>query len=463
MKKLFLLLLISSICSFYSYGEDIPKKLKKKYAEIEKIDKETIELYRVKVNGKFGLVDKKDKVIMPSVYDWLSVSEVYRETSPYKFYVSATLNGKEALFDINGKELFPFIYESVRLDYEEDSKYLYVSVKKNGKWGICQMDGKEIFPCEYESAFLDYEKDSKYLSARVKKNGKEGICNLDGKEIIPCEYESAYVRSTIQGHIPYVSIENNDKKKGICNIDGEILVPCKYESAWLDYLEEADFFYAKVANGEDKQGICTLDGKEVMPCKYKFVNVDCEEKSGLLYIKKYNGKYGVSDINGNEVIPCEYDIVGMCYDEETESNYYLATNISDKLFVCKHLSLSGRLIKQTIIERNQSDLTQSESEQPSQMSKLEKTATVLQILAAGMQNMTSYMNISSSRNIYGTSYTRQQQTCSFCKGTGNNPKMERPPFYSSIDDPMNGSCNVCGDKSNHYHKICPSCKGRGYK
>ena len=77
--------------------------------------------------------------------------------------------------------------------------------------------------------------------------------------------------------------------------------------------------------------------------------------------------------------------------------------------------------------------------------------------------MTGYMNISSSRNIYGTSYTRQQQICSFCKGTGNNPKMERPPFYSSIDDPMNGSCNVCGDKSNHYHKICPSCKGRGYK
>ena len=424
MKKLFLLLLISSICSFYSYGEDIPKKLKEKYAEIEKIDEETIELYRVKVNGKFGLVDKQDKVIMPSVYDGLSVSKVYEETSPYKFYVSATLNGKEALFDINGKELFPFIYESVRLDYEKDSKYLYACVKKNGKWGICQMDGKEI---------------------------------------IPCVYEWANVSSTTHSHIPYVSIENNDEKEGLCNIDGEILVPCKYESARLDYLEEADFFYATVANGEDKEGICTLDGKEVVPCMYKFVDVRCEEKSGLLYIQKYNGKYGVSDINGNEVIPCEYDIVGMCYDEETESNYYLASNISDKLSVYKHFSLSGRLINQTIIEINKSDLTQSEPNQPSQMSKLEKTAAVLQILAAGMQNMTGYMNTYSSRNIYGTSYTRQQQICSFCKGTGNNPKMERPPFYSSIDDPMNGSCNVCGDKSNHYHKICPSCKGRGYK
>lgn len=424
MKKIFLLLLISSICSFYCYGEDTPKKLKEKYAEIEKIDKETIELYRVKVNGKFGLVDKQDKVIMPSVYDGLSVDEVREETSPYKFYVSATLNGKNALFDINGKELFPFIYEAVSLYYEEYSKYLYARVKKNGKWGICQMDGKEI---------------------------------------IPCEYKSVYVRSTFHSHIPYVLIVNNHKKEGLCNIDGEILVPCKYESARLEYLEEADFFYATVANGKNKQGICTLDGKEVVPCKYKFVNVHCEEKSGLLYIQKNNGKYGASNLNGDEVIPCEYDYVYMCYDEETESNYYVADNISDKLYVSQEFSLSGRLINQIIIERNQSDLTQSEPNQPSQMSKLEKTATVLQILAAGMQNMTGYMDTSSSRNIYGTSYTRQQQICSFCKGTGKNPKMERPPFYSSIDDPMNGSCNVCGDKSNHYHKICPSCKGRGYK
>lgn len=386
MKKIFLLLLISSICSFYSYGEDIPKKLKEKYAEIEKIDEETIELYRVKVNGKFGLVDKQDKVIMPSVYDGLRVSEVLEveETSPYKFYVSATLNGKAALFDINGKELFPFIYELLIVLYNKDSKYLYVSVEKDGKWGICQMDGKEIIPCVYESAFVRYEKDSKYLYASVGKDGKRGICQMDGKEVLPCKYGSAFVER--------------------------------------------------------------------------------EEHNGLLYIKMtYNGKVGISDINGNEVIPCEYDIVHMCYDEETESNYYLATNVSDKLYENLIFSLSGRLIEQTIKESNQSDLTQSESEQPSQMSKLEKTAAVLQILAAGMQNMTSYMNTYSSRNIYGTSYTRQQQTCSFCKGTGNNPKMERPPFYSSIDDPMNRSCNVCGDKSNHYHKICPSCKGRGYK
>ena len=361
---------------------------------------------------------------MPSVYDWLYVSEVYQETSPYKFYVSATLNGKEALFDINGKELFPFIYESVWLDYEKNSKYLYARVKKDGKYGICQMDGKEI---------------------------------------IPCEYESAYVSSTSYGHIPYVSIENNDKKKGLCNIDGEILVPCKYESAWLDYLEEADFFYATVANGKDKQGICTLDGKEVVPCMYKFVNVCCEEKSGLLYMQKYNGKYGISNFNGDEVIPCEYGYVLMSYDEETESNYYLATIQTDEVYISKDFSLSGELIKQRIIEKKRQVQAESEPNQPSQMSKLEKTAAVLQILAAGMQNMTSYMNTSSSRNIYGTSYTRQQQTCSFCKGTGNNPKMERPPFYSSIGDPMNGSCNVCGDKSNHYHKICPSCKGRGYK
>jgi hypothetical protein len=57
-----------------------------------------------------------------------------------------------------------------------------------------------------------------------------------------------------------------------------------------------------------------------------------------------------------------------------------------------------------------------------------------------------------------------RQVCSFCHGTGQNPAMERPAFYSYNDEDFTGStCSICGSSSNHYHKSCPSCMGKGYR
>lgn len=54
-------------------------------------------------------------------------------------------------------------------------------------------------------------------------------------------------------------------------------------------------------------------------------------------------------------------------------------------------------------------------------------------------------------------------TCSFCKGTGKNPAREHSAFYDySTEDYSSGMCEICGSNSNHYHKPCPSCNGKGY-
>jgi tetratricopeptide (TPR) repeat protein len=57
-----------------------------------------------------------------------------------------------------------------------------------------------------------------------------------------------------------------------------------------------------------------------------------------------------------------------------------------------------------------------------------------------------------------------RQSCSFCNGTGYNPARERPAFYdSTTEDYSSGMCDICGSNSNHYHKQCPSCAGKGYR
>lgn len=66
----------------------------------------------------------------------------------------------------------------------------------------------------------------------------------------------------------------------------------------------------------------------------------------------------------------------------------------------------------------------------------------------------------SSSNTVGV----RRVTCSFCNGTGMNPTRERPSLYSSsTEEYSSGLCKICGSNSSHYHKSCPSCKGKGYR
>ena len=542
MRRKIALLLITIFVFFASYGQRIPKKIEKKYQEVELFQEAGYKRYKVKNNGRWGLLDDKGNEVLSCCFDWLYISSTYAGENS-TFYIVTKLDGKEGLYDINGKKIFPFIYKSASLRYEQDSqtfyvavkkdekygicqmdgkeiipciyeqafikfdkdsKYLYAQVKNGGKYGICQMDGKEIIPCIYEQAFIkfdkdskylyaqvkkegkygicqmddkgiipciyeqayvSFDKDSKYLYAQVKKEGKYGICQMDGKEIIPCIYENVYVSSTTEG-IPYIKISNNSKW-GLCNLSGKILVPCKYEQTRLEYIKESNFYYA-IVNDKEKYGICTLNGIEIVPCIYEYVEIQREETNGLLYVlKNLNGKIGISNISGDEIIPCKYNYVSMSYDEETKSNYYFAINSDDNVYSIKHFNLLGNLIYEKTLKKSQSNTTNYKSKQHEELPKLKKTAIILRILAQGMQSMNSYMNTYSSGNIYlrpdSPSYSRQKQTCSFCHGTGYNPGKERPPFYSYSDDPMTGSCEICGDKSNHYHKSCPSCRGKGYK
>ena len=73
-------------------------------------------------------------------------------------------------------------------------------------------------------------------------------------------------------------------------------------------------------------------------------------------------------------------------------------------------------------------------------------------------------NTTSSSSSSGSTVGLRKVSCSFCNGTGMNPSQERPAFYNhSTEDYSSSMCNICGSSSNHYHKPCPSCAGKGYR
>jgi len=57
----------------------------------------------------------------------------------------------------------------------------------------------------------------------------------------------------------------------------------------------------------------------------------------------------------------------------------------------------------------------------------------------------------------------KQQICTFCNGTGSNPSKEYPAEFGLGHSYHDYPCDICGGYTNHYHKQCPSCAGKGYK
>ena len=165
-----------------------------------------------KKNGKWGLIDKANNILIPFEYD-----DHFRYAGKGLYHTSK--NGRKGMIDEQNNVLIPFEYEDIEDFFD------YLKVMKNKKWGLVARNGyKLVLPCRYdkiESANKDYavvRKGAKWgivkvavneqvvipfdydeLSmfseglARAKKNGKWGFVDSNNKTVIPFEYEEASV------------------------------------------------------------------------------------------------------------------------------------------------------------------------------------------------------------------------------------------------------------------------------
>ena len=130
-------------------------------------------LAKVKLNDKYGFVDKTSKEIIPLKYDgaWS-----FREgLAPIE------LNDKWGYIDKTGKEIIPFKYDSAK-SFSEG----LAMVKLNDKYGFVDKTSKEIIPLKYDDAWSFSEG-----LAPIELNDKWGYIDKTGKEVIPLKYDYA--------------------------------------------------------------------------------------------------------------------------------------------------------------------------------------------------------------------------------------------------------------------------------
>ena len=201
---------------------------------------------RVKLNGKYGFIDKNGREIIPCIYDWID-DEHYLCNDNCRI----VLNGKYGFIDKNGKEVIPCNYDFACV-FDEG----LAAIKLNGKWGFIDRDGIEVIPHRYEDVYAFSEG-----FAAIKLNGKWGFVNKEGIEAVPCKYDESYCFT--EG---LASVRLQDKF-GFVNKEGIEAIPCKYDSVTN--------FVNRLACVELNGGWGLIDntGREVTPFNYTLPDI----------------------------------------------------------------------------------------------------------------------------------------------------------------------------------------------
>jgi hypothetical protein len=172
-------------------------------------------LAKVRLNNKYGFIDKTDKVVIPIIYD-----------DAYNFsegLARVELDGKWGYIDKTGKEVIPIIYDNV-WSFKEG----LARVKLNGKWGYIDEVGKVIIPCIY-----DYVCGFSKGLAQVKLNDKYFYINKKGQNspIPNFKYSKIDIEGS-EGKLFKVGIEKEFGmfSWGFCDKKGELKIQMKYFS-----------------------------------------------------------------------------------------------------------------------------------------------------------------------------------------------------------------------------------------
>ncbi len=291
-------------------------------------------------NGLWGLRhDTKGKIIVKPKYS--------NKEKPWFGGFSDDLavvekNGKFGLIDKTGKEIVPIQFDAINNVHFGN----IIQVSKNNKWALLNISTqKEISTMTYQSfeyvnGFCSIDSDAYENGFFLKtKNGESGKCGLvkvnesSVNEILPIEYNEIIAIGNI------IMVRQNDKW-GCFDCNNNPIIPIKY--SYIEFYPRLDLFLVgseggkKVKNSEwsddryysgGNWGFLNKTGKEFVALQYDYVRPKPDRKKEsegpeLVKVGK-NNKFGLVDLNGKVIIQLKYD--------EIDDNIYSFNDFMDIL------------------------------------------------------------------------------------------------------------------------------------
>ena len=135
-----------------------------------------------------------------------------------KGYYKLKRDGKYGIIDSQLNNVTPFKYDSI-WSFQENN---LCKVKIDDKYGYINAKGEEQVAVKYDNI-----ESFKNGLAVAKLDGFYGIINEQDKVVVPFKLDYPYMSELRNG---YASIRGYNNKWGTINAQGQVVIPCEYDS-----------------------------------------------------------------------------------------------------------------------------------------------------------------------------------------------------------------------------------------
>lgn len=264
-------------------------------------------LVDVEKNGKFGLLNKDGKEILPCVYD-----DVFAEVG----CVFAQKDGKYAIFDRQGKQLTSFMFTSC---YYYSRNLLLV--KRDNKYEFWSATGNNLTG-KFETISFENNNPEYFL---VKDNNNYVVCDGNGNQVF---YSKNQIRR-IYDDFAVIQDGGTDLKYGVINRYGVTVLPCEYDAINSDEFEEKKLFEYGIfhvnKNGKSFYVDCVNVSKLFR--EYDYLNDQAsdalkkdDKELTVYYLKKADEKLAIAQLYPN-LYPS--DFVGRIKEERAKRKQWI--------------------------------------------------------------------------------------------------------------------------------------------
>ena len=351
----------------------------------------------------------------------------------------------------------------------------YAVIVHSFKHGLCGIDGKIRIPMEYDLITLMDDG-----LVKVQDNlGIDQLFNVEGQMILDCKKAGINIKAPFSSGIAPATISNFGK-----NCEGYM---------YNIYTASLDEIVARYGTLGDSTGIGQVQNLVKQRLEYTDFYMNMGEKalatgkleeaaSHFAQIIRMNASYAPAlyGLGAVAMQTEQYTEAAMCFERAItarptyyDSYYMLALCYANNSEPQKALNICNKLLASVPDHKEARELrdqlnARKEEKRQRKINAVMAALYGLNTIANSLNNLSAPAAGGSVMPVNRQSATKsdrggQRRECSSCHGTGYNSARERPAFYSYSEEDYEGSpCEICGSRSNHYHKPCPSCRGKGY-
>lgn len=412
------------------------------------------------------LIDVKGNTLLKFPEDIIQYFIVQVNGMPLLFYEISSISSSRGFYNLTTRKGVG------KLDMMPDFQGDYTVVSSNHKKGVCRSNGELVLPCKYDMV--------KYISEGVivvDDNLKDKIFDLQGNLKLDGSQLGITVKGPFSSGVAPVFVSGVEKgaEGYIYNIYG-----CTLEETLSSFGKLGDAPVSEEMKNLIQQRQYFVNyhqnmGEKAMQQKQYDVAIHHFDRVIAVYSLYSPALYGkgvcmMEKGNNSEAIAClEKSMIGnplqdggrytlaLCYYQD--GDYAKAIKNCNRVSTKDTYYNEAQQLKNEINNRQQMKRQQRMEMFIAIMNGLNQVAGTLQSM---QQNNVSGSAVSPSHNRTVNSGAKQRE-CTSCHGTGYSSGRERPAFYNYDEEIYeNAPCEICGSRSNHYHKPCPVCRGKGY-